>query len=336
MSERVVLKPGATVAVGERQYSIAHVLDLETVLVHDRQSGDTKLLKVSELAPVGLPSAARPLAGEADLVVIADTRWQIAQTRFHVLRPLLAAPEVTRAQVAECARRAGVHIATVYRWLQRYQQSGRVTALMPSERSGGRGHGRLRSDVEAIVQATVEEVYLSKPKPSVQHTCLEVLRRCRNAGLRPPHPNTVRSRIRHLSEKVRRHRREGGRAAAKDTSLYGKFPGAEWPLAVVQIDHTPVDLIVVDDIHRRPVGRPWLTLAIDVFSRVVVEFYVSFDPPGALAVGLCLAHAILPKETWLAQHTIVTPWPVWGVMDVVHADNAQEFRGRMIRKACAN
>ena len=335
MSNRVILKPGAPVAVGDRQYRLSQVLDLETVLVHDGQSGDIKRLRIDELAPVAPPLEGLSPTGEADLMMVADTLWQIALKRFNVIRPLLAMPHCTRAEVAECARRAGANTATVYRWLQRYQRSGRISAWIPYERSGGRGHSRLNPDVEAIVQTTVEEVYLSKQKPSVQHTCTEVLRRCRNAGLRPPHPNTVRYRIHQLSDKVRLKQREGGRAsAAKYAPLFGRFPGADWPLAVVQIDHTPVDLILVDDLHRRPVGRPWLTVAIDVFSRVVVGFYVSFDAPGAMAVGLCLAHAILPKETWLAQHEITTPWPVWGVMHVVHTDNAKEFRGRMLRKAC--
>jgi len=130
-------------------------------------------------------------------------------------------------------------------------------------------------------------------------------------------------------------RREGSQAVRnKYAPIQGAFPGANWPLAMVQIDHTPVDLILVDDVHRRPVGRPWITLAIDVFSRMVAGSYVSFDPPGTLAVGLCLAHAILPKERWLAKHEITTPWPVWGVMDSVHADNAKEFRGHMLRMAC--
>ena len=67
---------------------------------------------------------------------------------------------------------------------------------------------------------------------------------------------------------------------------------------------------------------------------MVTGFSVSFDPPGALAVGLCLAHAILPKDSWLARHDMATPWPVWGVMGTVHADNAKEFRGKMLRMAC--
>jgi putative transposase len=161
----------------------------------------------------------------------------------------------------------------------------------------------------------------------------EVHRRCRNAGLTPPHPNTIR----HLSAHVRLRQREGTKVAfEKYAPLQHAFPGADWPSAVVQIDHTPADLILVDDIHRRPVGRPWITLAIDVFSRMVAGLYVSFDPPGAMAVDLCLAQAILPKETWLAKHDITTPWPVWGLMNVVHADNAKEFRGRILRRACEN
>ena len=103
----------------------------------------------------------------------------------------------------------------------------------------------------------------------------------------------------------------------------------------MQIDHTKLDIILVDDHHRRPIGRPWITLAIDVFSRMVAGFYVSFDPPGALATGLCLAHAILPKEQWLAKRDIEAEWPVWGFPKTLHMDNAKEFRGLMLQRACA-
>jgi putative transposase len=115
--------------------------------------------------------------------------------------------------------------------------------------------------------------------------------------------------------------------------IHGAFPDADWPLAVVQIDHTLVDLLLVDDMHRRPVGRPWIT-GPSMSSAVWSLGFTRFDPPGAIAVGLCLAHAILPKDTWLTQHDIATPWPVWGVMQTVHADNAKEFRGTMLQKAC--
>ena len=335
--ERIRLTPGAEVAVGARHYQIDQVLDLETVLAHDLESGKLSRFKVSDLGPVITPSDPPHPAGEEDLVGISEAMWQIARERFAIIRPLLLTPRATLAQVGERAGTAGINRVTVYRWLRRYQRSGRLSSLLPSERSGGRGHSRLAPDVEPIVQATIEEVYLSEQKSSAQQTCVEVHRRCRNAGLTPPHPNTIRSRIRRLSDHVRLRRREGPRAGVeKYTPRQGTFPGADGPLAVVQIDHMLVDLILVDDLHRRPVGRPWITVAIDVFSRMIAGCYVSFDPPGAMAVGLCLAHAILPKETWLAKHEIATSWPVWGLMDIVHADNAKEFHSRMLHRACEN
>ncbi|WP_044615413.1 hypothetical protein [Gynuella sunshinyii] len=56
----------------------------------------------------------------------------------------------------------------------------------------------------------------------------------------------------------------------------------------------------------------WITLAFDVFSRMVTDFYVSFDPPSALLTGLCLAQSILPKEKYLARFNVKGEWPVWG------------------------
>jgi putative transposase len=67
---------------------------------------------------------------------------------------------------------------------------------------------------------------------------------------------------------------------------------------------------------------------------MVAGFYISFDPPGALATGLCIAHAILPKDKWLAKYGVATAWPFWGIPKTIHADNAKEFRGNMLKRAC--
>ncbi|MDZ5792851.1 integrase, partial [Stenotrophomonas maltophilia] len=71
------------------------------------------------------------------------------------------------------------------------------------------------------------------------------------------------------------------------------------PLEVVQIDHAVVDLMVVSPLTRQVIGRPWITLAIDVFTRCVVGYYMSFDPPDQTSVALTLEHSCLPKERWL-------------------------------------
>ena len=156
-----------------------------------------------------------------------------------------------------------------------------------------------------------------------------------DAGFAYPHNNTIRARISKLDPQFKIAKRQGKKAAEEQFKpSEGSFPNADFPLAVVQIDHTKLDIILVDDVYRKPIGRPWITMAVDVFSRMIPGFYISFDPPSALSAGLCLAHSVLTKETWLAQHEVEGLWPCWGLPRKIHLDNAREFHGKVLEKAC--
>lgn len=52
-------------------------------------------------------------------------------------------------------------------------------------------------------------------------------------------------------------------------------PRTTCPLQVVQIDHTKVDLELVGDISRACIGRPWLTLVLDVHTRMIIGLQLS-------------------------------------------------------------
>jgi hypothetical protein len=45
-------------------------------------------------------------------------------------------------------------------------------------------------------------------------------------------------------------------------------------------------------------------LAIDVYSRMVVGFCISLDPPGAISTGLCIAHAFSARCTAMGWTSI--------------------------------
>jgi putative transposase len=105
-------------------------------------------------------------------------------------------------------------------------------------------------------------------------------------------------------------------------------------LEQVQIDHTPVDVIVVDELRRLPVGRPNLTVAIDVASRCVVGMVVTLEPPSAVSVGLCLAHAACDKRPWLERLDADAVWPMGGKPRSVYVDNAAEFKSEALRRGC--
>ena len=97
----------------------------------------------------------------------------------------------------------------------------------------------------------------------------------------------------------------------------------------------PVDVIVVEEQTRLPLGRPWLSLAVDVPTRMVAGFHLSFDDPSALAVALVLTHAVLPKEAWLAERQISLPWPVSGLPDWIETDNGEEFHSKAFERGAA-
>ena len=110
---------------------------------------------------------------------------------------------------------------------------------------------------------------------------------------------------------------------------------ADHPLDIVQIDHTKADVTVVDSVTRRALGRPTLTVAIDVNSRMVLGFHLSLEPPSLLAVALCLTHAVMDKSHWLAARGIGTEWPAWGIPKMIHVDNGAEFHARAFKMACS-
>jgi putative transposase len=92
----------------------------------------------------------------------------------------------------------------------------------------------------------------------------------------------------------------------------------------------------VDDIHRKSIGRVWLTLAIDVHTRMITGYYMALDAPAGISVAMCVAHSILPKEEWLSAHGINGEWPVWGIPKVLHSDNGPDFQSEDLKKSCSN
>ncbi len=330
-------EPGLHVLYGGRKFRITHVISVDSVLAIDLETLEKQRLRVESLAPCSADDPGKDPVVIRDVTQFSNEEWAEAQRRFQAIKPLLDDPIRTRAGADQIALETGVHATTLYKWLRDYQAAGHVSALVPSKRGRKTGTRLLEEEQEKVVVSVIEDLYLSKQRHSSQDVIEEVQRRCRLAKIAAPHPNTVRNRINDLQHR-QVLRRRGQKDVARNLydAIKGEFPGATHPYAVVQIDHTPANIILVDEIHRKPIGKPWLTMAIDVYSRVIAGMYITFEHPSATSVGLCLANAICPKREYLAELGVTGDWPVWGLMDVVHSDNGKEFRGQVLRRACEN
>lgn len=336
----VPILPGTRVLHNDRQYEVAAEVSSNRIQCIDLETKNCTYLCIDEVKPVRdqavLESGPSPDPA-VDLLGFTAEQWSEARKRFAIIRPFVDGVQLSVGDVAKLADDNSIDPSTIYRWLRIYAKEGQVAALVPSKPGPRPGTRYLRPERERVISATIEDLYLCKQRHRKGDVVEEVKRRCLRAGIQAPNPGTILKRIAALSP-VEVLQRQGRRDAARNRyeALRGAFPGATYPLAVVQIDHTRVDLVVVDEVHRLPVSRPWLTLAIDVYSRMVAGIHLGFEAPSSTTAGLCLAHAICQKHEYLTQLGIAGKWPVWGRMRTVHADNGAEFHSKVLERACEN
>lgn len=315
--------------------TVQKFVDFRKVIVKDEATGELHIALIEELE-----FSEQPVVNQQYLDSISDEEWKEANRRYAIIKPLIDIElemklEVNKTLlVKQLSEEHNVGYVTIYRWLNAYHATGLVSSLIPAKRSGGRGKSRLDEEIVKIMDDTIKDAYLNSQRKSKKETAIEVIRRCKNAGITPPHQNTVYHRIRNLEAETVLTKRMGYlEVSQKVAPTPGTYTEAKNPLDVIQVDHTILDVIVVSEEDRTPIGRPSITLAIDVYSRMVAGLYISLDPPGALGTGLCLSNAILPKEDICAKYNLKSGWPLWGIMKNVHLDNAKEFKGKMIKRA---
>ncbi len=128
--------------------------------------------------------------------------------------------------------------------------------------------------------------------------------------------------------------RYGERYARQSVQTFGSGPKTERPLQRVEVDHTPLDVLVVDERTQLILGRPWITVMIDHYSRMVIGMHITFRKPSADSVLRCLKNAIAPK-TYVKERfpEIEGEWLCYGLIEELWCDNGLEFHGKDIEAA---
>ena len=143
----------------------------------------------------------------------------------------------------------------------------------------------------------------------------------------------LRARISARSLRERVKAREGAEAAGNRFRQVRTGLRTERRLQVVQIDHTKVDIMLVDrcdpGLHRSALADAGAGRAHAHGGRLPP---VASMPPSATAAALAIAQAVLPKLSWLKQRDIDFAWPVHGLPDVIHVDNGREFHSRAFER----
>ncbi len=248
---------------------------------------------------------------------------------------------------------------TLKRWSRIYERAGEdVRALVPAIRArgnrrakySGRGVETFSSEdhqkaqeVARIVDEAIRVKYLSLERPTVASVHESAVARIVSLNqfraeadkLPLPHLSSIYTAVRRLDPYDVALGRHGKRYANEKFRVQGQGPRPLRPLERVECDDTKLDLLVIDTETRLPLGRPWLTTMIDVCTKMITGFYLSFHPPGYLNVMRCLLHAVRPKSSLKTDYPrIEHDWPAYGVPELLVVDNAEQFHSRNFELAC--
>ena len=267
-----------------------------------------------------------------DMSKINDNIWSMGEQRAEIIAPLAKSSICSRQMVLEASNKLKLSTRYVYRLVRNYRQShGLMTSIIPQKPSGGKGRSRLSKQQEELINQVIDEFYLTSQKLSPAKIVEEIKKQCFEKQIEFSSEITIRRRLGSLSLAQLQKR---GQDSTSTEPIIGKFPKVDYPLDVVQIDHTLVDVIIVDPIERLPIGRPYVTFAIDIYSRCIAGFTLSLEAPSAVSVGLCLTHIAMDKAHWLKMLEIDALWPIHGKPNIIHVDNGSDFHSNPLTRGC--
>ena len=226
---------------------------------------------------------------------------------------------------------------SVRRWVRKSGDRPTLGKLIARESAKGNSRDRLHPQVRAIIEFSIDNDYLKRP-PISKVTLHELIRNKVNKWnavnsdtLIAPSIKAVKAAISGRDPALVKAARYG-KSAAQGYEPSDRQADPVAPLDRVELDHTPADLFVVDDVTWLPIGRPTIAFAIDRCTRMPFGLYVGFEPPSVHTVMQCLRNGMLPKlyldrKVKAGEWKIKHPWPVFGRPRILVMDRAMENLG---------
>lgn len=156
--------------------------------------------------------------------------------------------------------------------------------LVPRISARGNRERKVAREVIEIMEAIIDTEVLTPSANNISVCYGMVINSCTEKGIVPPSDKTFRAEIKKRREEEVVLARQGEKAAYRITEFQwivdqGTPRHGERPFEIGHIDHTELDEQCVDSSTGANLGKPWLTVLLDAFTRMVLAFFITFDPP---------------------------------------------------------
>lgn len=224
--------------------------------------------------------------------------------------------------------------SSVYRWLKAAGQIADARMLVPSFHLRGTRGARFHPLIEEKLDELMHSMYFDAPEArlssaifSISHALNEWIPSQRSLEDHPtPSYGTIRNRILALGGERRLQHEEGKRAARLAYKQVMMGPDLVYPMARWEIDHTKIDINVVDNEGNLVIGRVWLTCVMDHTTRMIAGYLLSAEAPDTTRILEVLRFSMLPKTRPLLDSLgVKSDWPIAGVPSEVATDRGKEL-----------
>ncbi len=221
----------------------------------------------------------------------------IAVDRFRMIQPAVREGRDWKEVAEACGVSARTFRRLCTAWRKEQANSGRgVIGLIPRTEHRGHRRPRFTEDHESLIARVLEDGDDSRNRSMVD-LYGEYSEKAEAARLTPCALATFRKRVRLVDAERRTRRRLGHRAAAAKAPFVWWIdrstpPHGQYPWDIVHIDHTLVDLMIRLGILKPRLLRVWLTVVFCAYSRTVLGYELSFDPPSNASCMMALRDCV--------------------------------------------
>ena len=328
---RVSIAPGIAVIALGKLAMITAIEGEDSVKVRISETGQTHVVAVADLEMVPDDhSVMRKVStydpadpGVAERLILAGERTVIIKEYLDGSLELL-----------EAAGKLSLKKSAFYKLVSQFKHELGALSIVQSSAGPKTGSQRISLEIIEVIEDCFKKHYHGA-SASYSHVWKQVQTQCHVKGLRPPGLSTVQRFIKGLDPQVVFRMKYGTDATNQEFESRPGYVHTDYPLHHAQMDHTRVDIILCDEHDRtKIIGRPWVSLLVDVHTRVILGFYLSMFSPSLVSVQQTVCMAALPKDKDSPNSpTYGINYPYYGMPEFIGMDNATEFRSPILEAA---
>jgi putative transposase len=296
---------GELVTWNGQPWQIINIGETDTWLLFKGDSDQEKVVELSHATFQSLVQAGQVtgLAAWIEGQMSAEARSLLAQAspkafavanrRYEAIKPVLAGGS---------AANPSVHPRTVVRWVAQYKRAQQLhrcgyVGLLPQYHRSGNHQPKLSEATRTLMQQFIADNYETFKQKKKQAVYGQFTSACEKQGIQPVSYKTFAAAIKQRPQQEQTRKRQGRKVAYQSAPFFWELEyttprHGDRSFEIAHLDHAELDLQLLHSQTRKNLGKCFLTLLLDAFSRRILAIHLSFERPSYRSCMMVLRECV--------------------------------------------